>query len=216
MRYRLWGAVWLTAIVGTTPASAQVRAYVAADAGVERRHSLMRAESRYATAPAQQRVRHGLAYAVAAGVELRPAARLYTAVEVDVSHSTVGTTVLRNRTMQRPSGLVVAYADEVRVRPRWGAGATARFGLRPTPAAVLYVLAGVAGERARVSVGPPTTPGSYVSPDVSHRTNAGFVYGGGARLALAGQLGLRIEYRRIDTGAGYRPQRLTGGATFDF
>lgn len=212
---RLSAAVVAT-IVSVSPARAQIRPYLVAEGGLERRQSLPDGAFGSADVIAEERTgrRNGFAYGVAAGAELPLSTSLFAGVEAGVARSTVATVAVRFRGVEVVESVLIGVSERTEVNPRWSYSVTGRLGVNLSRSAAIYGLAGVGGERVRVAVSSDIDGSDDAVELRTKRSYEGPVFGGGARLFLSDRIGARLEYRRIETDDGYDPERLTAGLVF--
>ena len=97
------------------------------------------------------------------------------------------------------------------VDPRLTVDAAARFGVKPSDGLLVYGKAGRAMQRVTASLA--QTGGAAVT---GRDTEHGFLWGGGAQVALSRNVSLKAEYDRVKFNDYYKRSRLMGGLSFNF
>lgn len=101
-------------------------------------------------------------------------------------------------------------ANRYRVDPGVALDASARIGVKPTSALLVYGKAGWAAERVKTSL----TNGTRTIAGKS--TEHGFLWGGGLEVAMSKNVSLKAEYDRVSFNDQYKRNRLLGGVNFRF
>lgn len=101
--------------------------------------------------------------------------------------------------------------DLFTVDPRLTVDAAARFGVKPSDGLLVYGKAGWAMQRVTASFA--QTGGATVT---GRDTEHGFLWGGGAQVALSRNVSLKAEYDRVKFNDYYKRSRLMGGLSFNF
>lgn len=211
------GAAAAVLLFQASSAHAQVRPYLVAEGGAERRQVLPDGAARSTVEGFSDPSDHkdAFAYGVAAGAEAPLSTALFVGVEAGAARSTVDTEAATFRGIELMDGILIGVTDRTKTHPRWSYAVTGRLGVNLSRSAAVYGLAGFWGERVRVDL--DTAIEDLDSAELrTKRSYKGAVFGGGARFLLSDHVGARVEYRRTETDDGYDPQQLMGGLVYRF
>lgn len=105
----------------------------------------------------------------------------------------------------------VRGGSRMTIDPRFSIDAAARVGVKPIQDLLLYGKAGWAMQRINANLSQTSGAGM-----TERTTEHGFLWGGGAQVALSPNLSLKAEYNRVKFNDDYSRSRIMGGVSYNF